>query len=119
MTSGKAMTADVPLDCRQCGVCCFSPAPAYVRVTGEDWSRLGERAEELAYFVGNRAFMRMQAGHCSALQVQRGADGQAEFFCTIYEQRPQTCRDLDRGSPECAGERATKGARMRLDRKVA
>ena len=33
---------------------------------------------------------------------------QVEFFCTIYERRPQVCRDLARGSPECDGERALK-----------
>jgi len=81
----------------------------FVRVTGSDWSRLGDRAEDLAHFIGNRAFMRMHEGHCTALKVQCSADGMADYFCTIYEQRPQTCRDFDRGSPQCAGERATKG----------
>jgi uncharacterized protein len=36
------------------------------------------------------------------------AAGEHDFFCTIYERRPQICRDLARGSPECEGERATK-----------
>jgi Fe-S-cluster containining protein len=31
-----------------------------------------------------------------------------DYFCTIYERRPQICRDLARGSPECEGERALK-----------
>ena len=69
---------------------------------------MGSRAEDLAHFIGNRAFMRMLAGHCVALRVVRGVDEAPDYFCTIYEQRPQTCRDLDRGSPQCAGERATK-----------
>lgn len=85
----------------------------YVRVTGEDWSRLGAAAERLAHFVGHRAFMRMQAGHCIALEVQRNGDGQLDFFCSIYEQRPQLCRALDRGSPECAGELGSKGSAVR------
>lgn len=97
-----------PADCRNCGVCCFSESPAYVRVTGEDWTRLGERADDVAHFVGHRAFMRMRDGHCAALKVRRDGTQGIEFFCTIYEQRPQICRDLARGSPECAGELTTK-----------
>ncbi len=99
---------NAPTDCRGCGVCCFSPSPTYVRVSGDDWSGLGERAEELAHFIGQRAFMRMQDGHCAALDVRRDAAGARDFFCTIYAQRPQVCRALERGSPECEGERATK-----------
>jgi Fe-S-cluster containining protein len=80
----------------------------FVRVTGDDWTRLGDRAEELAQFIGHRAFMRMRDGHCAALELRTDADGSREFFCAIYERRPQICRDLARGSAECDGERETK-----------
>lgn len=83
----------------------------YVRVTGEDWARLGERAETVAQFIGHRAFMRMREGHCAALEVRVDpATGARDFFCAVYEWRPQVCRDLARGSPECEGERARKVA---------
>ena len=94
-----------------------------MRVTGADWTRLGEDAERVAHFAGwgNEAFMRMNDGHCAALtvrQVTTGAGENAEevmeFFCTLYDRRPQICRDLERGSPECAGERATKVDGRRL-----
>ena len=81
-----------------------------MRVTGEDWTRLGETAERVAHFIGHRAYLKMAAGHCAALEPRGRADGSTEFFCTIYEARPQICRDLARGSAECAGERATKAA---------
>jgi hypothetical protein len=81
-----------------------------VRVSGDDWSRLGPAADRLAHFVGHRAFMRMQAGHCLALDVRRTGDGSPDFVCSIYEQRPELCRSLGRGSPACAGELAGKGA---------
>lgn len=84
-----------------------------MRVTGDDWARLGDAAERVAHFVGHRAFMRMRDGHCAALDVRRTADGAQEFFCTAYAGRPQICRDLARGSPECAGELAVKTARHR------
>ena len=84
-----------------------------MRVSGSDWARLGPKAETLAHFIGNRAFMRMHAGHCAALKVDRDGTGRVGFFCTIYDDRPQPCRDLDRGSPECQGELALKGVLVR------
>lgn len=99
-----------PADCRRCGVCCFSDSAEYVWVRGDDWARLGDQAGELAHFIGRHAFMRMRDGHCAALEVRRDAAGRAEFFCTIYERRPEICRDLARGSPECLVEIEAKAA---------
>jgi Fe-S-cluster containining protein len=99
---------NTPDDCRRCGVCCFSKLENYVRVSGADWTRLGDDAERVAHFVGNRAFLRMREGHCAALELRHSEEGAVEFFCSIYERRPQICRDLARGSPECEGERAVK-----------
>ncbi|MFO0694942.1 MAG: YkgJ family cysteine cluster protein [Polyangiales bacterium] len=97
--------------CLECGTCCFSSLPTYVRVTGDDHERLGEDAESLTHFVGNRCYLRTVEGRCAALRV----DGKAgTFVCTVYERRPSTCRQLERGSPECLGELATKGERPRL-----
>jgi Fe-S-cluster containining protein len=104
--------ATTPTDCLRCGVCCFSPSETYVRVTGEDWTRLGEAAERVAHFVGIRAYMRRSEGHCAALAVRRAAEGGTEYFCTVYARRPQVCRDLERGSPQCEGEIVTKGAEV-------
>jgi hypothetical protein len=102
----------MPDDCRRCGVCCFSSLPTYVPVTGADWSRLGDAAERLAHFIGHRAFMRMGADRCAALVVAPTAGSAVEFSCSVYEQRPQACRDLARGSPQCAGEITTKAMRV-------
>lgn len=99
-------------DCLRCGVCCHSNLDTYVRVSGFDWERLGEEAERVAHFIGNRAYMRMTGGHCAALVVRAGEAGAREFFCTLYAVRPQVCRDLARGSPECAGELLAKAARV-------
>jgi len=100
-----------PADCLRCGVCCFSALPTYVRVTGEDWARLGPEADRWAHFIGHRAYLRMQDGHCLALERRTAPDGSPIFFCANYERRPQICRDLQRGSPECAGELAAKAGR--------
>ena len=101
-----------PTDCLRCGVCCFSPAETFVRVTGDDWERLGADAGRLAHLSGHRAFMNMAAGHCAALEVRATAAGAPEFFCTAYERRPQICRDLARGSPECEAELSRKSAEV-------
>jgi Fe-S-cluster containining protein len=105
---GELGGSAAPADCRSCGACCFSPAETFVRVTGTDWTRLGDVAETVAQFIGHRAFMRMREGHCTALALRTDAAGGRDFFCTIYDRRPQICRDLARGSPECLGEMATK-----------
>lgn len=99
-------------DCRGCGVCCFSALDTYVPVSGDDWTRLGNEAEERAHFIGHRAFLKMHDGHCAALEIRRSADGTADFFCSIYEHRPRVCRDLARGSAQCDGELAVKAARV-------
>jgi Fe-S-cluster containining protein len=100
----------VGVDCLSCGTCCFSDLDRYVRVSGDDHERLGDRAEDLVVFLENRAYMRMTAGHCAALHVDAA---RREFRCTVYEQRPQICRDLARGSPQCEAEIAEKGDRPR------
>lgn len=92
-------------DCLRCGICCHGKLDTYVRVSGADWERLGVDAERVAHFIGHRAYMRMsERGHCAALDVRLSPDGAREFFCTIYEKRPQVCRDLGRGTPECEAE---------------
>jgi uncharacterized protein len=102
-----AITADDLAGCTSCGVCCFSEAPDYLRVAGIDYERLGEKAVGLTHFIDNRAYMRLEGGHCIALRIE--ADG--HFYCSVYEHRPDVCRALARGSGACRGEIATKAER--------
>lgn len=97
----------LPTDCQQCAACCFSRLETYVRVTGDDYERLGQSADEIVHFIGNRAYLRMVGGKCIALAV----DGESRARCTVYERRPGVCRDLERGSRECEGEIVTKWER--------
>src|SRR5689334_7994445 len=94
-------------DCMRCGACCFSESERHARVTGDDYERLGDAAS-LVTFIGNQAFMRIERadgiGRCIALAL----DATGTFACTIYDRRPAVCRDLERGSPACEGERETK-----------
>jgi len=81
-------------------------------VTGDDYARIGDDdAERYVTFLGNQAFMRIarnpgRASHCAALVIRDGV-----FTCAIYEKRPQVCRDLERESSACEGERDVKGPR--------
>jgi Fe-S-cluster containining protein len=99
-------------DCVRCGACCFSESDRHARVTGDDYERLGDAAAELVVFIGNQAFMRIErtgpAGRCAALVVDASS---GTFLCSVYDRRPQVCRDLERGSPACEGERFAKGDR--------
>jgi len=101
---------DDPPDCLRCGVCCFSTLDRFVRVTGDDHARLGDEAAKLVTFVGNRAYMRLEDGHCAALRIDTDT---RRFVCRVYRARPELCRELERGSAQCRGERATKSERAR------
>ena len=97
--------SDSPPECLRCGACCFNDNPTALRVTGDDRERLGDAlAEAFTHFVGHRCYLRVVDDHCAALQVR--PDG--SFVCALYEQRPQVCRDLARGSPACNAERWEK-----------
>lgn len=92
-------------ECTSCGACCFSQTPQYLRVFGHDYERLDDDAERLVHFIGNRAFLRLADGHCTALTVDPAS---ARFSCSIYGRRPDVCRSIERGSGHCAAERAKK-----------
>lgn len=96
------MSTEVPA-CTACGACCTSPSARHVPVTGADWERLGDRAEELTEWTERHAFLRMAGERCIALAVD--ASG---VRCTIYAQRPEVCRALERGSGACEVERARR-----------
>ena len=78
-------------------------------MTGHDWEQLGADADQLAHFIGHRAFMQMKGGHCAALEIKADVAG-VHYACSIYDRRPEICRILERGSPECLGELETKAA---------
>jgi uncharacterized protein len=83
-------------------------------VTGDDHARLGDDAEDWVTWIGNEAFMRLDDGaggaprHCAALVLDGASD---TLSCSIYERRPQVCRDLARGEGACQGELAAKRER--------
>lgn len=83
----------------------------YVRVTGDDWARMGDETGRYAHFIGHRAYMKMTDGHCAALEVRNSSSNGREYFCRLYDRRPQICRELKRGASQCEAERVLKGDR--------
>jgi uncharacterized protein len=120
MSTGAAAD-EPPADCRTCAACCFSESARHARVSGDDHARLGDDAERLVEWIGNLAFMRLEhvAGSaihkCAALAIDPVL---GTFACSIYETRPEVCRELARGSDACRGELATKGDRPKRALKV-
>lgn len=103
--------------CIACGACCFSESPRHARVTGDDYARLGDDAERLVVFLGNQAFMRIEAcgheppvGRCAALVLDPES---GTYLCAVYERRPDVCRELARGSAACTSEHHDKRDRAR------
>lgn len=60
--------------------------------------------------------MKLADGHCAALVLETES---GRFRCSVYLTRPATCRELQRGSRECAGERHTKGERPLIALRLA
>jgi Fe-S-cluster containining protein len=75
-----------------------------VFLTRQDRQRLGRAGDDLVteYDHGQgalrtRADAWVRGGHpCAALVVQGGA-----YSCLVYDVRPDACRSLREGSPEC------------------
>ena len=97
-----------PSDCIDCGRCCFSEAPDYVRVWGADWDRMDDEARSFTVFGDNRCFMRIEDGRCAALVVDAE---HGTFKCAIYAMRPEVCRSFERGSGTCRADYFAKGDR--------
>ena len=95
-------------DCTACGACCFSELPEYVRVFGCDLERMDERAQRHVHFIGNRCYMRLEGGRCSALEID---PSRRTFRCSIYEMRPDVCRALEPNSSACLAELDAKAER--------
>ncbi len=82
------------LDCQDCGACCRE-AFHMVRVDAGDPAI--QRLPLLVVVDGDRFELRRDGDRCAAL-----AGGQGERYrCTVYGDRPTTCRDFTSGTSSC------------------
>lgn len=95
-------SATPTLDCIACGACCRTGRDGCILVPAADlvrWRRIG-REDIVA---------QLQPGHFGELAFATRADGacvhlgtaESVHACAIYEVRGTTCRDFERGSPQC------------------
>ncbi|MGB5810628.1 MAG: YkgJ family cysteine cluster protein [Polyangiales bacterium] len=90
------------LDCLTCGACCRTGFDGRILIPPEDlvrWRAAGR--DDIAGAVqpghfGMVAFATDPSGAC----VHLGTDA-SKNACRIYEDRGTTCRDFERGSPQC------------------
>ncbi len=95
--SVSARSKQQPPDCKTCGACCV--LPLVVAVDHGDEKRLEEYWDITTDdFVIERVLGRnTETGHCLHLD---GTLGQ-QVCCTIYPNRPNTCRVFEAGSDRC------------------
>lgn len=98
----------VPDDCRSCARCCFSDSAEHVRVFEIDWERMSARARAFTRTLGQGRYMDMSSGRCAALISDPALGSHA---CSIYDQRPDVCRSLARGTSVCLSEMRAKAGR--------
>ena len=98
-----------PADCRDCSRCCFSTAADYIAIFECDWDRMTARARALTTrgLRGTR-HMRFSHGGCEALGLDAAGH---RIQCSIYEERPDVCRALERGTGDCREHYVEKAGR--------
>lgn len=108
--SCASLTKPGELDCLACGVCCRTGHDGRILVPDEDlvrWRAGGH--DEVADAVqpghfGMVAFATRQDGAC----VHLGTDA-SPHACSIYDIRGTTCREFEKGSPQCHAFRREAG----------
>lgn len=99
------------LDCQECGACCRA-AYDVVQVSPRDPVR--RKHPSLVVVRGPFLEVRREGDRCAALaggHIESAANGARlePYACTIYEDRPKSCRDFERGGEHCLGARRKVG----------
>lgn len=108
------------LDCLACGACCRTGHDGRILIPAEDlarWRRIGREdlcAQTQPGHFGEVAFATRADGSC----VHLGTEA-SENACRIYAIRGTTCRDFERGSPQCREFRRDFGFESATERKTS
>jgi len=93
------------LDCLTCGACCRE---AYHAIeVGSKERRIVKSLAELVERIDGHHRLKRDGNRCVALMGGRVPD--ESFTCSIYEARPKTCRDFQKGSENCLDARRRVG----------
>jgi hypothetical protein len=105
---------EAPVDCATCGACCRE---AYHSVTVSVRDPVVWKQPALVERNGHRFEILREGPRCAALVDRRGANdpepGARLFTCSIYEDRPQACRDFAAGGRHCLDARRRVGLSAR------
>lgn len=106
----RTIAADDPTDCLSCGACCRQASDGCILIAAEDllrWHRIGRgdiaRQIQPGHF-GLEAYATRPDGGC----VHLGTPDEV-YGCRIYVDRGTTCREFERGSPQCTAFRRDYG----------
>jgi len=102
---------EAALDCQTCGACCRA-AYHSVEVTRRDPAVKAQPAmivDRGSYLELRRAGDRCAALEGGAIQHDQPAPTTSRYRCTIYDDRPRTCRDFTLGSAHCLTARRRVG----------
>ena len=88
-------------DCRSCGACCRG---AFEQVTISPQEPVIERHPELVRFRDGAFELARRDDRCAALDGAEGA-----WSCSVYEERPRSCRLFEAGSERCLAARRRVG----------
>jgi Putative zinc- or iron-chelating domain len=91
-----------PVDCQTCGACCRE---AYHSVTVSVRDPVVWKEPDLIVRTGHRFEIRREGPRCAALVV----DSPRDYACSIYQNRPQPCRDFASGGRHCIEARRRVG----------
>ncbi len=95
-----------PVDCQSCGACCRE---AYHSVTVSMRDPVVWKEPALIERHGHRFEIRREGSRCAALAPTRDAAGKTRYACTIYENRPRTCREFAANGRHCLDARRRVG----------
>jgi hypothetical protein len=105
---------EIPVDCATCGACCRE---AYHSVTVSMRDPVVWKQPDLIERHGHRFEIRRDGERCAALVDRRNDTGRGAgdriFTCSIYEDRPQACRDFASGGRHCLDARRRVGLSAR------
>lgn len=105
LTSRQTTVKDAP-DCETCGACCCNPSENkqegysfYVKLLPSDRLLQDQKKTDryVMYENGVPHMKLTETGRCIALAGKLGK----KVRCTIYQERPTTCRRFESGSERC------------------
>jgi Fe-S-cluster containining protein len=97
--------SDETLDCQRCGACCATYRVSFYWADGETWRTPEGMTERVAPLYSCMVGTSRASPRCIALA---GTVGKVAT-CTIYDQRPPPCRELQPGDERGLKARARHG----------